>query len=95
MYYSTLKPRLGRFPPASARCRVAAIIFSAALILSGCSSARYGHSPEEWNGMTQNERDEIRQQAETTLHKTREKEREKDFNYQSIDAIFGTRSNEY
>ena len=67
----------------------------ASLLLSGCASTQFGHSPEEWSRMSQGERDRARTQAENRLGQVHEKQREKKFLYQSVNVIFGSRSNVY
>ncbi len=65
------------------------------LLLAGCASTQYGYSPEEWNSMTQDERDEARMRAAGMMEQVHAKQREKEFLYQSVDVIFGSRSNVY
>ena len=67
----------------------------ASLLFSGCSSTNYGYSPQEWNRMSQQERDQARVQGESMMQQVQEKQREKEFLYQSVDIIFGSRSNVY
>ncbi len=65
------------------------------LLLLGCSSTKYGYSLEEWDRMTQAERDQAITQAESMMIEVQKKQREKEFLYQSVDIIFGSRSNVY
>ena len=65
------------------------------LMLYGCASTRYGYTQEEWSNMTQQERDIAIQQAENMIEDVDAREREKDFIYQPVNAIFGSRSNTY
>ena len=69
--------------------------FLLALVLSGCASTKYGYKQDEWNSMTQQERDEALVRAESMVERAQEKQRENEFIYQSINAVFGSRSNVY
>ena len=66
-----------------------------ALTLSGCASTIYGHKPEEWNNMSQSERDAAIMHAERMLERSQAKRLEDEFVYQPINAVFGSRSNVY
>ncbi len=66
-----------------------------ALMLSGCASTIYGHKPEVWNNMSQSERDEAIMRAERMVERSQQKQREDEFVYQPINAVFGSRSNVY
>lgn len=65
------------------------------LLLSGCGSTKYGHSLDVWNGMTQQQRDQAILRAESMMERTRENQRVKEFVYQPVNAVFGSRSNVY
>ena len=71
------------------------LTFCVSLLLFGCTSTKYGRTLEEWNSMTQQERDDARSQAENMVEYVDEKEREKEFLHQPINLINGSRSNVY
>ena len=65
------------------------------LLLFGCASTKYGYTLEEWGSMTQQERDAAKKQAENMVEYVDEKQREKEFLHQPVNAISGSRSNVY
>ena len=65
------------------------------LLIFGCASTKYGYTLEEWSSMTQQERDEAKIQAENMVEYVDEKQREKEFLHQPVNAISGSRSNVY
>ena len=64
------------------------------ICLAGCA-ASYGFDEAQWNGMTQQQRDAIEQQAQNRVAETHEYQREKEFLNQPIKANYGSRSNAY
>ena len=72
---------------------IPALLF--ALTLSGCASTIYGHQPAEWDNMSESERDAAIMHAERMLERSQAKQLEDEFVYQSLNAVFGSRSNVY
>jgi len=64
-------------------------------LIIGCSSPKYGHSPDDWNSFTEQQRVEAKADAENNVYELHEIQREKEFINIPINRALGTRSNAY
>ena len=72
-----------------------ALHFYIFFLIIGCSSPRYGHSLDDWNNFTEQQREEIKTTAENNVYELHEIQREKEFVNKPVNTLFGTRSNTY
>ena len=73
------------------------ILIFTCIIIAGCAPNKYGYTLGEWNNFTQQQRDDVKTEAEAEAltNKMKEDQRERDFVNKPVNAIFGTRSNVY
>jgi hypothetical protein len=68
-------------------------IFCACISLTGCIFDNYGYTSNEWESLTQEERDQIKAEAQENLIKEKEEQRLKEFLNTPIKKTLGSRSN--
>ena len=64
-------------------------------LIIGCSSPRYGHSLDDWDNFTEQQRVEAKTDAENNIYDLHEIQREKEFINKPVNRALGTRSNSY
>lgn len=75
------------------------LYFCIFFLFTGCSSPRYGHSLDDWNNLTEQQRVEAKTDAEDNIYELHEIQREKEFINtpinKSVNTYYRTRSNTY
>ena len=71
------------------------ILIFTCIIITGCALNKYGYTLGEWNNFTQQQRDDVKTEAEALTNKMMEDRRERDFVNKPVNTIFGSRSNVY
>lgn len=62
-----------------------------AFILTGCATDYYGHTKEEWNKLTKQQRKEATENIKTL----KEQQHDREISNKFINDLFGTRSNKF
>ncbi len=65
------------------------------IFLSGCASGKFGYSEEQWQAMSQQQRDAVIAEVEDKLMQNKEAIHEQEMTQQNLNHISGSRSNDF